>query len=116
VEMPLLCTLVSLLEASQLPTSGGAAGADIFHPASDHVFMNGRFVVALFGVAQSMFGGSLCTSPFLGRRVNATAGHAGYCFSMRVAATNIVGSVHWESSHTYNNSQYFCSFSLFQAH
>jgi hypothetical protein len=49
VEMPLLCTLVSLLAASQLPTSGGAIGEGIFHPDSDGVFMGGRLFVALSG-------------------------------------------------------------------
>jgi hypothetical protein len=45
-ETPLIYTLMSLLVASQLPTSGGAIGADIFRLAVDRVFMVGRFVVA----------------------------------------------------------------------
>jgi hypothetical protein len=88
VEMALLYTLVSLLAASRLPTSGGAIGAGIFRPASDIVFMDGRLVVALFMTARLTVGESLCASPFQGRQVNAMAGHAGCC------------SVQWESSHT----------------
>jgi hypothetical protein len=45
--------LVSLLAARQLPTSGGAVGAGIFHPASDRVLMTGRFVAALFRAAKA---------------------------------------------------------------
>jgi hypothetical protein len=48
--MPLLYMLVSLVAASQLPMSGGTIGADIFHPASDRVFMDSQLVVALSGL------------------------------------------------------------------
>jgi hypothetical protein len=67
VEMPLPYTWVSLLVASQLPTSGGAIGAGIFHPASDRVFMDGWFMVALFRAAQLIVGKSLSACPFRGR-------------------------------------------------
>jgi hypothetical protein len=46
VELPLLWTLVSLLVASQLPTSGAVIGEGVFHPASNRVFMDCRFVAA----------------------------------------------------------------------
>jgi hypothetical protein len=82
--MPLIYTLVSLPAASQLPTTG-AIGAGISHPASDHVFMNGQFVMALSGAAQLTVGESWA-NPFQGCQLNATAGHAG-CYSVQFGSS-----------------------------
>jgi hypothetical protein len=85
--MPPPYTSVSLLAASQLSMSGGAIVANILQPANYCVFVDCRFLVALFKTAQLTVRGSLCAGPFQGRQDNETFGHA-RC-----------RSVQWESSH-----------------